>query len=70
MTVIVQQPYIFNRTVKENLMLAKEDLTDEEFMKMNGNKEAQILFSMPVTKAMDDIFSLTMGSFGGTEDGD
>lgn len=47
-----------------------EDLTDEEFIKMNGNKEAQILFNMPVTKALDDIFSLTMGSFGGMEDGD
>lgn len=48
----------------------KEDLSDEEFVKMNGNREAQIMFSMPVTKAMDDIFNLTMGSFGGTEDAD
>lgn len=46
----------------------KEELTDEEFIKMNGNKEAQVLFNMPVTKALDDIFDLTIGSFGGFDD--
>lgn len=29
-SVIIQQPYIFNMTIKENLLLAKKDATDEE----------------------------------------
>ena len=30
MSIITQNPYIFNFTIKENLLLAKEDATDEE----------------------------------------
>lgn len=48
----------------------QEDLVDEEFIKLNGAREAQLLLNTPVTKAMDDVFDLTMGSFGGSEDGD
>ena len=47
-----------------------EELTDEEFLKMNPNLEAQKLMNSPVVKALDDIFGFTMGSFGGEEDGD
>ena len=46
------------------------ELTDEEFIKMNANVEAQLMMNTPVTKALDDIFGLTMGAFGGIDDGD
>lgn len=46
------------------------ELTDEDFLKLNPNVEAQRLMNTPVTKALDDIFSFTMGTFGGVEDED
>ncbi|MDE7263606.1 MAG: hypothetical protein K2N64_02975 [Anaeroplasmataceae bacterium] len=45
-----------------------EELTDEYFMQMNPYFEAQRLLNYPVTKALDDIFALTM-TMGGIDDG-
>ncbi len=45
-----------------------EELTDEYFMHMNPYNEAQKLLNNPVTKALDDVFSLTM-TMGGIDDG-
>ncbi|MDE6241242.1 MAG: hypothetical protein K2M08_02340 [Anaeroplasmataceae bacterium] len=44
------------------------ELTDDLFMQMNPYNEAQKLLNNPVTKALDDIFSLTM-TMGGIDDG-
>lgn len=60
----------FNSFAKQYENVHGEELTDEEFLKMNPNVEAQKLMNTPVTKALDDIFGFTMGSFGGEEDGD
>ncbi|MCM1130685.1 MAG: hypothetical protein NC310_01270 [Roseburia sp.] len=45
-----------------------KEITDEIFMQMNPYNEAQRLLNNPVTKALDDIFSLTM-TMGGIDDG-
>ena len=47
----------------------KEELTNEEFSKMNPHVVAQKLLNKPVTKSIGDIFNLTIG-VGGAEDGD
>lgn len=60
----------FNSFAVQYVKVHGEELTDEEFFKMNPNVEAQRLMNTPVTKALDDIFGFTMGSFGGEEDGD
>jgi hypothetical protein len=46
------------------------EIVDEEFLKMDTFKEAQVIFSMAVTKALNEIFDLTMGEFGGVDDAD
>lgn len=45
------------------------ELTDEEFLTMNAYLEVQKLMNYPVTKALDDIFNLTI-TFGGNDDAD
>lgn len=45
-----------------------EELTDEYFMQMNPYFEAQRLLNNPVTKALDDVFALTI-TMGGIDDG-
>ncbi len=45
-----------------------EDMTDEYFMQMNPYFEAQKLLNHPVTKAIRDVFSLTI-TMGGIDDG-
>lgn len=60
----------FNSFASQYEKVHGEELTDEKFRKMNPNVEAQRLMNTPVTKALDDIFSFTMGIFGGEEDGD
>ena len=47
-----------------------EELTDEQFMSMNVMLEIQKLVNTPVTKALDEIFGLTIGTFGGSDDAD
>ena len=37
---------------------------------MNVMLEVQKLVNTPVTKALDDIFGLTIGTFGGSDDAD
>ena len=60
----------FNSFAVKYQQLNGKELTDEEFMEMNVNLEAQKIFNMPITKSLDAIFDLAMGSFGGVEDGD
>lgn len=48
-----------------------EELTDEIFEKMSDtNLIAQKLLNTPVTKAIDDLFQMTIGQIGGNDDGD
>lgn len=46
----------------------EKEITDEIFMQMNPYNEAQRLLNNPVTKALDDVFALTM-TMGGIDDG-
>lgn len=46
----------------------EQELTDEAFLQLNPYNEAQKLLNSPVTKALDDIFSLTI-TMGGIDDG-
>jgi hypothetical protein len=45
------------------------DLNDDYFSKMDPDLEAQKLLNAPVTKAMGVLFDMTMGQFGGNDDG-
>ena len=48
-----------------------EELTDEIFEKMSDtNLIAQKLLNTPVTKAIDDLFQMTIEQIGGNDDGD
>lgn len=54
----------FNSFATQYNKIHGAELTDEEFSKLNTNVEVQKLMNAPVTKAIDDIFDLTMGNFG------
>lgn len=60
----------FNSFAVQYANIHGEELTDEVFLKMNPHVEAQKLMNTPVTKALDDVFGFTMGTFGGDEDAD
>lgn len=60
----------FNSFANQYKNVHGEELTDEEFLKMNTHVESQKLMNTPITKALDDIFDFTTVSFGGEEDGD
>lgn len=59
----------FNAFLLSYKNINNHELTDEEFLTMNAYLEVQKLMNTPVTKALDDIFDLTMIG-GGEEDGD
>lgn len=59
----------FNAFLLSYKTINNHELTDEEFFTMNAYLEVQKLMNTPVTKALDDIFDLTMIG-GGEEDGD
>ena len=60
----------FNAFLVSYKELNEEELTDEDFITMDVNIEAQKLLNKPITKSLDDIFGLAMGSFGGSDDAD
>lgn len=60
----------FNAFLVSYNELNGEELLDEDFMTMDVNIEAQKLLNTPITKSLDDIFGLAMGSFGGSDDAD
>lgn len=60
----------FNSFMVQYANIHGQELIDEEFIKMNPHLEAQLMMNTPVTKSLDDIFGLAMGSFGGLDDGD
>lgn len=44
-----------------------DELTDDVFIKMNTNLEAQMILGSPVASAVDEIFGFTIGMSGGDE---
>ncbi len=48
--------------------LNKREVDNQLFRDMDVHYESQKIFNMPVTKALDDLFNLTIGSFGGDDD--
>ena len=45
-----------------------EELSDDVFIKMNTNLEAQMVLGSPVAGAVDEIFGFTIGMTGGEDD--
>jgi len=61
----------FNSFVAKYQEINKEELTDEIFATLDPYSEAQKILNESVTKSIDDIFAIAMGSnLGGEEDGD
>lgn len=61
----------FNSFVLKYQEIHGEDMTDETFNILDPYSEAQKILNASVTKSIDDIFAIAMGSnLGGEEDGD
>lgn len=61
----------FNSFMAKYQEINNEELIDETFSKMDPYAEAQKMLNASVTKSVDDIFAIAMGSsLGGEEDGD
>ncbi len=59
----------FNAFLESYKSINNRELTDEEFLTNNAYLEVQKLMNYPVTKALDDIFNLTI-TMGGNDDVD
>ena len=60
----------FNAFIEAYKQLNEDELDDEKFNNLDIYIEAQKIFNMPITKSLDEIFKLTMGSFGGSDEED